>query len=67
MINLEVILTADPAKLAMMMCYLAHDCVTCPACGPDGPDISQEACRRRLYSWIMNQKDEEFWRYIEGG
>lgn len=65
MINLEVILTADPAKLAMMMCYICHDCVTCPAHGPEGPASSLETCRRKLYEWLMNQKDEEFWKHLE--
>lgn len=65
MINLEIILTADPAKLALMMCYLAHDCNTCPVCGPEGPDPDWGRCRRKLYCWIMEQKDEEFWKYID--
>lgn len=65
MINLEVLLTADPAKLALMMCYLSYDCTNCPICKREGPDPSLEQCHRKLYSWLMSRKDKEFWRNME--
>lgn len=66
MINLEKALHCDPAEMARLFCFLCHDCVNCPVSKPDGPDISQEACRRKLYQWLMGQEDFSFWEYILG-
>ena len=52
---------AQPQQLANMMCYLAHDCETCPV----DKVPSQSECKRNLYEWLIGQEDKEFWRYLD--
>lgn len=59
-INLEKILLSEPQRMVNMMCYLAHDCETCPV---ERTEIQTE-CKSKLYKWLMDQEDKEFWRYL---
>lgn len=65
MINLEKVILAEPKTIANMMCYLAYDCEHCPIYRRGENDFRSDTCRMKLFSWLMEQADEEFWRYLD--